>query len=377
MRIFIILTILLLQTSYSQAFAASLASTWFVGAGNINTLYIDSNNSIYYGSDSPTLNKITPAQTSSTLASPSISTGFTSVGGIAVDTADNVYFSDTNTHTIQKIDALTGAITTVAGTGVLGAAVNNVQASLAQFNSPSGLAIDSFGDLYVADSGNHSVRKIDMQTGLVTILAGTGVSGYTGDYGLAANAQLSFPYGITLDSASTIYITELGNHTVRKFSEGGSISTVVGTGAAGFTGDGGSSSLAKLNAPQAVALDKSGNLLIADTGNNRIRRVTTIDGIINTIAGNGGSVSLASSTSTTVAATSTPLPSPSGIAVDNLGNMYVSDANSGNITFITPDATAALDAKNTVTCLAPMSSSLWWLFPLLIMGLTQKRLRVN
>jgi DNA-binding beta-propeller fold protein YncE len=195
------------------------------------------------------------------------------------DAAGNLYISEQGARRIRKVDALTGIITTFAGTGVPGFAGDGGPAAAAQFNCPRGsdavpcfkLAID--GDrLYIADSLNNRVRLIDLQTGIITTFAGTGEAVYSGDGGPANQAGLNFPTDVAVGPDHSLYIADAGNHTIRRVRPDGTISTAAGTGTAGFSGDGGSPTAAQLNDPAGVFVDnKTGVLYVADVLNHRIR----------------------------------------------------------------------------------------------------------
>ena len=150
---------------------------------------------------------------------------------------------------------------------------------------PTGVVVDSAGILYIADRGNHRIRKVD-PTGTITTIAGTGESGFGGDDGPATQAQLSSPYSVAVDGAGNLYIADQRNHRIRKVDSLGVITTLAGTGAAGFSGDGGAANQAQISSPSGVVVDSAGNLYIADTNNQRIRKVDST-GTITTIAGTG------------------------------------------------------------------------------------------
>ncbi len=188
--------------------------------------------------------------------------------GIAVDSAGNLYVADQLNHRIRKI--ANGLITTVAGNGTPGFSGDNGPATNAQLQNPFGVAVDSAGNLYIADTNNHRVRKV--ANGVITTVAGGGVSGL-GDNGPATSAQLSAPGGIAVDIAGNLLITDLYNNLVRKVT-GGVITTVAGNGTQGFSGDNGPATKGQLNGPLGVAVDASGNIYVADEGNNRIRLLT-------------------------------------------------------------------------------------------------------
>jgi len=240
--------------------------------------------------------------------------------GVAADGAGNVYIADYGNNRIRKVSG--GVITTAAGNGTQGFSGDNGAASGAELNSPIGVAVDSAGNLYIADTYNQRVRKV--ANGVITTVAGNGTAGYSGDNGPATSAQLSYPWAVTVDSAGNLYIADYGNNRIRKVS-GGVITTVVGSGAQGSGGDGGAATNAQLYAPSGVALDGAGNLYIADYGNNRIREVSK--GLIATVAGNG----TAGYSGDNGPATSAELRAPRGVAVDAAGNLFISDCYNNRI----------------------------------------------
>ena len=225
-----------------------------------------------------------------------------------------------------SLTAYSQVITTIAGNGVRGYEGDAGPAVAAELSSPAGVAIDAAGNLYIGDRSNSCVRKVS-PSGIITTFAGTGVGGYSGDGGPATMAQLSFPMGVALDREGNVYVAEMLNDCVRKINTSGIISTYAGKGMpGGYTGDGGPATAAKLSLPVAVALDSAGNLYIADAGNAAIRKVNTA-GIISTFAGNGTAYFGEDS----IPATVSSLDDPDGVAVDNLGNVYISDNNSNRV----------------------------------------------
>ena len=232
--------------------------------------------------------------------------------GIAVDSAGNLYIADTYNHRVRKVS--NGVITNVAGGGPsLG---DNGPAASAQVLYPYGVAVDSAGNLYIADSGHNRVRKVS--NGVITTVAGNGVCCFSGDNGPAASAQLYAPGGVAMDSAGSLYIADTVNNRIRKVSNG-LITTVAGNGTQGFSGDNGPGTSAQLNRPGGVAVDSAGNLYIADTWNNRIRKVS--GGVITTVAGNGTQGFSGDNGPATIA----QLANPAGVAVDSAGNLYITD----------------------------------------------------
>jgi uncharacterized protein (TIGR03437 family) len=238
--------------------------------------------------------------------------------GIASDAKGNIYFSSQNT--VLRQDASTGLLALVAGNGTVGYSGDNGPAAQAQLSEPSGVAVDAAGNVYIADTNNFCIRKVS--NGIITTFAGTpGVQfgSSNGDGGPATKAIMSTPHGIALDSSGDLYIADTNYDSIRKVSNG-IITTVAGVGGIGFSGDSGSATQAALCQPYGVAVDSAGNLYIADTQNNRIRKVS--NGVITTIAGIGSSSSCASLYPAPVG---DQLNAPFGVAVDAAGNVYIAD----------------------------------------------------
>lgn len=238
--------------------------------------------------------------------------------GVAVDSSGNVYF--TSGHSVFKIDS-NGTLTRVAGNSRAGYSGDGGPATSAQLNGPYSLAIDRAGTLYIADGGNHRIRKVS-SNGTIATLAGTGVAGYSGDGGPAISAQLNAPLGVTVDNSGNVYIADSFNQRIRKVAPEGIISTVAGDGTCCFSGDNGLAAKAQLHQPEGVAVDGAGNLYIADLGNARVRKVSP-SGVISTIAGTSSSGTAGDGGP----ATSAQLQIPWTVAVDPTGNVYISDAN--------------------------------------------------
>jgi sugar lactone lactonase YvrE len=235
---------------------------------------------------------------------------------VVADTSGNLFFADGNNFAVHKVDT-NGVITTVAGNGQSGFSGDGGAATNASLQY-AGLALDGFGNLFIADGGNNRVRKVDTN-GIITTVAGDGTPGYTGDGGTATNATLMGPAGVALDTYGNLFIAD-GNNCIRKVDTNGFIVTVAGNGTPGYSGDGGAATNAELSAPTGLAVDACGNLFIGDQINNRIRKVD-INGIITTVAGNG----TPGYSGDDGAATNASLNQPTDVAVDAIGNLYISD----------------------------------------------------
>ena len=299
---------------------------------------------------------------------------FSSPEAVAIDASGNIYIADTNNNRIRKVDT-SGNLTTYAGNGTAGYLGDAAAATAAELNKPSGLVIDSSGNLYIADSANHVIRMVN-SAGTITTYAGNNIAGYQGDNGVATGAELNTPTSVALDTLGNLYIADSKNGLIRKVTSTGTISTLLGSGATngrlnnpisvavdasnnfyiadngnkrilkyaggilttlagdgnpGFSGDNGPSTAAELNNPAGVAVDSSGNLYIADCNNSRVRVITPA-GIITTIAGNG----FFNYYGDGGPATSAALNFPRGVTVDSKGNIYVSDSNNHAIRLLQP-----------------------------------------
>jgi len=289
---------------------------------------------------------------------------------VAVDSKGNFYIADYYTYVVREVSA--GIINTIAGDSTPGFQGDGGLGTLAEISYVHGLAADSNGNLYIADTSNARVRVVNTTTGNIYTFAGNGTSGYAGDGGLAVNAAMNSPAGVVADASGNVYIADYGNSTVRKVDTSGKISTVAGNGMWGFSGDGGPANQALLAHPIALAIDTAGNIYIADPGNLNIRKITT-DGNIHTVASNLDAESIAvdaagsiyypnyinstiqkiltNGTQFTIAgngtigfsgdggpATAAQLNTPYGVAVDSSGNVYVADFANMAIRQLTPAA---------------------------------------
>jgi sugar lactone lactonase YvrE len=253
----------------------------------------------------------------------------------AVDSSGNLYIADEYNARVRKVALGTGIITSVAGTGVSDFSGDGGPATAATLAGPEGLAIDSAGNLFIADSDNNCIRKVAVDTGIITTVAGTTEWGFGGDGGPATAATLAYPQGLAIDSEGNLFIADSNNNCIRKVAaQTGIITTVAGTGREGFGGDGRGATAALLATPSGVALDSAGNLFIADYGNDRIRKVAAGTGIITTVAGSDD-WGFKGDGSPATAAT---LYYPSGVALDVAGNLFIADMNNRRIRKVAADS---------------------------------------
>jgi secreted PhoX family phosphatase len=223
---------------------------------------------------------------------------------------------------------LVPGIATIAGNGTAGYGGDGGAAGSAQINGANRIASDSAGNLYIADTGNNVVRRVDFLTGVITTVAGNGTAGYSGDGGAATGAELHNPNGVAVDAAGNLFIVDENNAVIRKVAAGtGVITTVAGNGTPGFSGDSGPATSAELNQPDYVALDAAGNLYIADGLNDRIRVVNANTDIITTVAGNG----MQGYSGDSGAATSAELYNPTAIVVNAAGYIYIADSGNSRV----------------------------------------------
>jgi large repetitive protein len=228
----------------------------------------------------------------------------------------------------QVVIPAAGYINTIAGSGSIGSTGDGGLALLADFKYPTQAVVDSLGNIYIADYGNNRIQKVTASSGLMSTYAGTGTAGSGGVPGVATSAGLSSPYSLALDGANNLYISDYGNNRILKVNTSGQISLVAGTGVAGYSGDTKAAINAELNGPYGIAADSAGDVFIVDHGNFRIREVNT-SGIINTVAGNG--TSSATRPANDANALTSSFDQPYAVAVDSAGNLYISDHGTSTI----------------------------------------------
>jgi len=256
-------------------------------------------------------------------AGPSNQASLNEPRSVAFDSLGNLYIADYMNNRIRRVSAATGVISTVAGNGTPDSTGDGGLASNAAIRLPVGVAIDNLGNLYFSENVTPRIRRVD-PNGIITTIAGNGSPAFAGDGGLAAKAQLYGPSGLAVDAAGNLYIADTNNQRVRKIDTNGIITTVAGNPTASSTADGGLATATRLFSPTAVAFDNNGNLLIAE--GNRIRKVNS-SGIISTVAGS----SAAGATGDGGLAISATLQTPNGVTVDGSGNIYIGDSFNNRI----------------------------------------------
>ena len=250
--------------------------------------------------------------------------------GVAIDATGNLYVSDVQNQAVRKITPA-GIITTIAGNGTQGFSGDGGPATAAELSRPYGVAVDAGGNVYIADCFNFRVRKVN-PAGIITTFAGIGsLPAYSGDGGPATAAAVEYPNAVAVDASGNVYIADYINSVIRKVNTAGIISTIAGTGTSGFSGDGGPATAAQINQPWGLAFDGSGSIYFSDYYNYRIRKINAA-GIISTIAGNGTQ----GNTGDGGPATAAEVNRIYGVAVDNTNNVYFADGASNKIRMINP-----------------------------------------
>jgi TonB family protein len=262
---------------------------------------------------------------------------------IAIDSSGNMYIADKNGSRIRKVTP-TGEVSTATGDGTAGFSGDGGLATAAQLKNPLGVAMDASGNLFIADTGNSRIRKVT-PAGVIETVAGNGDAGFSGDGGPATLARLSGPASVVVDTADNLFIAESGSNRVRKVGKDGTISTVAGDGVPASSGDGGPAASAQLSFPLGLAVDGKGNLYIADSGNNLVRRITT-DGIMTTVAGTPAAETIRGFSGDGGPATSAQLNLPFGVALDAAGNLYIADFGNARVRMVTPAGVITTVAGN-------------------------------
>jgi trimeric autotransporter adhesin len=251
---------------------------------------------------------------------------------IAFDTTGNIYIADTANHRIRKVTKSTGIITSVGGDGTQGYSGDDGPAASAVFSYPYGVSVGASGNIYIADTYNHRIRMVTKGTGIITTVAGNGTQGYSGDGGQATSAIFRYPCVVAIDASGNLLIADTFNNCIRMVTvSSGIITTVAGNGNSGYSGDGGPATSATLSYLYGATVDASGNIYIADTVNNRIRMVMKSTGIITTVAGDGSY----GSSGDGGRATSARLSFPYGVTVDASGNIFIADSANNCIRMVT------------------------------------------
>jgi YD repeat-containing protein len=318
------------------AIAATFDSVWGLALGPDGSLYVAD-------SDGDRIRRIGPDGIISAVAgngavrysgdgAPALNAAFNEPASTAIGPDGTLYIADSDNHRIRRV-GLDGRVSTVAGTGTAGAAGDGGPASLAELNRPRSLSFAPDGSLYIADTANHRIRKID-PSGIIGTVAGTGTSGQSGDGGPAAEAQLNSPEVVRVDSSGGLYIADTGSSRVRRIDPAGVISTVAGTGTAGFGGDGAPAIAAQLSRPKGLALGADGTLYISDTENHRIRAVNG-QGTISTVAGTG----VWGYGGDGGAATAAWLGLPRGIDLGADGSLYIADSSNVRVRKVSGEGT--------------------------------------
>ncbi len=257
---------------------------------------------------------------------------------VAVDGLGNVYISDFFNSRVRKVNP-GGTITSFAGTGIQGSSGDGGPATSARLLGPQGVAVDKQGNVYIVDGNADRVRKVD-PAGTITTFAGTGLRGFSGDGGPATSARLNNPYGVAVDGSGNVYIADLQNFRVRKVNPGGTITTFAGGGSS--LGDGGPATSARVRNPHGVAVDGQGNVYIADRVDHRVRKVSPA-GTISTFAGTGAG----GFSGDGGAANSAQLFAPWGVAADGQGNVYIGDAQNYRVRKVTMGAALTVSVGGT------------------------------
>jgi len=329
------------------AVAAQLNTPWGAAADSVgNVFFVDYSNNV--------VRKISTGGIITTIAGNGTA-GFSGDGGpaiaaqlnepmsVAVDKNGNLYISDVQNRRVRRVDAATGIITTFAGNGIYGGAGDGGAATNAQLKLPNGVVADNAGNVYIADVSNNVIRVVNAG-GVIKTFAGNGGSGYSGDGGPATSAAIHSPWGLAIDRAGNLYIAEFASTCIRKVNTSGVISTCAGrAGLSGYSGDGGPATMASLSGAGYLAVDKNGTLYISESINNRVRKVDGATGIITSMAGIG----IPGYNGDGINATEAELYIPRGIAADQQGNVYIADGGNSRIRRINTALSTGTISVNT------------------------------
>ena len=306
-------------------------------------LAVDSSGNLYIADQNSTTVREAVASSGSLAAPAVVGPQFNQPTALAVGPSGNLYVLDQASGTVRRVTKSSGAVALVAGSRA-GFSGDNGQATSAQLNLPSGMAFDPSGNLFIADTGNNRIREISASTGIIITVAGNGTAGYSGDNGLATSARLNQPSAVTADSNGNIYIADTANSAIRKVdTQTGIITTIAGNGTAGFSGDNGPASAAQLDQPRGITVDPIGNLFIADTGNQSVREIPASKGTIFTIAGN----ETAGYTGDGGLSYKAELDSPYATVIDtSTGNLYIADYGNGAVRKVLPSPAPSTTSGN-------------------------------
>lgn len=266
---------------------------------------------------------------------PATSAEFSYPEGVAVDSAGNLYIADSQDSVIRKVTVATGIVSLVAGDYTPGYSGDGSAATSAELDTPAAVFVDNSGNIYIADTGNNLIRMVTAATGIISTIAGNQTATTLGDGGAATSAFLAFPEGVLSDNNGNVYIADGADNRVRVVNSSGIINTVAGISFPGYSGDGGPAAEAQLNEPKGLAMDSGGNLYVADYLNNRIR-VIAPNGIIATIAGSGGQGFAGDGGP----AASADFNGPTAVAIGPGGTVYIADENNNRVRLLTPNLPA-------------------------------------
>ncbi|HWY98114.1 MAG TPA: T9SS type A sorting domain-containing protein, partial [Bacteroidia bacterium] len=278
--------------------------------------------------------------------------GFNYPTDLSIDDSGNIYLMDAGNYEVKKINT-SGTITVIAGNGTAGNSGNGGKATAANIDC-GGISVDDSGNIYIAQSQQNNIRKINRK-GIISTIAGNGINGFSGDGGPATNAEFSTPVDATVDSKGNIYIADEGNSRIRKIDKSGIITTIAGNGIAGYSGDGGPADSAELSSPNAPALDANGNIYFSDLMNNCIRVISSSTNIITTVTGNGTAGYIGDNGS----ATSAELTTPASVTIDSIGDMYIADYGNSVVRMVKKGLLNSINqfASNSVCNIFPNPSN--------------------